>query len=134
MTVVHSTHPLRGQVFAVVQQSPAEVLIQLSNGQRGWIPWDWTDQAAPGVFPPGARFRLEHLLTLHQRVEALSHKKEKSGTIPSQSNRQAEGDSHATAGPVHMGPAFPGTARPGDRHFGPNDPAPMEPAGKGERK
>jgi hypothetical protein len=118
-------------VFPVLQQSAEEVLIQLPNGQQYFIPLDWTDQAPPHVCLSGACFLLEHLLTLQQRLEALSHKNRNEGTIPSQSNRQAEGEKYATADPVHVGPAFPGAARPGDRPLGPDHPAALEPAGKG---
>lgn len=132
MRVVHPAHPLRGQVFPVIQQSGEEVLIRLANGQQYYIPLDWTDQILPSICLPGACFRLADLLALCQRVAALSQKKQNSGTIPSQNNRSAEGDRHATTNPVHFGPAFPGTACPGDRHFGSDHLAPMGPAGRGE--
>jgi hypothetical protein len=135
VTILHPAHPLLGQLFPVIQQSSAEeVLIELSNGQQYYIPIDWTDQAAPRVSFPGACFLLENLLTLQQRLEAISQKKGNSGPIPSQSHRQAEGEKHATAGSVHIIPAFPGTACPGDRYFGTNDPATMEQAEGGGKK
>jgi hypothetical protein len=108
------------------------VLIQLPNGQQQFIPLDWTDQATLRVSLPGACFLLEHLRTLRQRLEALSQKKGDSGTIPSQSNRKAEGDRNGTTGAVEVGPAFSGATRPDDRYFGTDDPATMEPAGRGE--
>ncbi len=125
---------MRGQVFPVIQQSGDEILIQLSNGQQYFIPHDWTDQAPSPVCLSGACFMLEHLLTLCQRVAVLSHKNRNVGTIPSQSNRLAEGDRYGITDPAYMDPAFPGTARPGDRSVGANDPAAMEPAEQGETR
>jgi hypothetical protein len=132
--VLHPAHPLQGQVFPVEQQSGEEVLIQLINGQQYFIPVDWTDQAPGQISLPGARFLLEHLLALCKCIEALSLTNQKEGTIPSQNKQRAEGDRHATAGSVHIGPAFPGTACPGDRPSGTDNPAAVEQAGGGGAK
>ena len=123
-----------GQVFPVLQQSADEVLIQLPDGQQRFIPLDWTDQARPQITLPGACFLLVHLLTLRKRLEALSQENQKFGTIPSQSNQQVEGGRNGKAGPVHVGPNYPGAAYPGDCHFGTDDPAPIEPGGRGAAK
>jgi hypothetical protein len=129
--VIHPAHPLCGQEVPVLQQSAEEVLIQPPEGQPYFIPLDWTDQVSSYVCLPGACFLLEHLLTLQQQLEAIFHKNPNESTIPSQSNRQAEGDRHGTTSLVQVGPAFPGAARPGDRTLGSDHSAAMEPAGKG---
>jgi hypothetical protein len=134
VTVLHPAHPLCGQVFPVIQQSSGEVLIQISNGQQYFIPLDWTDQTSRHVTLPGACFLLEHLLTLRKRLEALSQENRKLGTIPSQSNSQAEGEKYGKAEPVHIGATIPGAAHPGDCHFGADDSAPDESSGRGETK
>ena len=126
VTLLHPTHPLRGQTFPVLHQSSDEVLIQLPSGQQRFIPLDWTDQVVPPATPAGMRFLLEHLVSLCQRVDALFQKQMNSGTIPPQKDRQAEGGPYGKARSVHVGSTDPGTTRPGDRHFSAADPAPTE--------
>jgi hypothetical protein len=87
VTIVHPTHPYRGQEFPVLQQSPEEVLIQLPSGEQRFIALAWTDQVAPPVTLAGARFLLDQLVTLRQRLDALSQKRLSSGTIPPQKDQ-----------------------------------------------
>jgi hypothetical protein len=126
VTIVHPTHPLRGQTFPVLQQSPNEVLIQLPSGEQRFIALAWTDQAVPPVTRPGAYFLLDQLVTLRQRLDALSQNRLPSGTIPPQKEQQLEGGVHGEARAVHAGPIIPGTASPGDCHISADDPASTE--------
>lgn len=121
-------------MFPVEQQYGEEVLIQLANGQQYFIPVDWTDLAPGQISLAGACFLLEHLLALCKCIKALSLTNQKEGTIPSQNKQRAEGDKHAAAGSVHVGPALPATACPGDSPSGTDDPAAVEEAGGGEAK
>jgi hypothetical protein len=134
VTIVHPTYPYRGQTFPVLQQSPEEVLIQLPCGEQRFIALAWTDQVAPPVTLAGARFLLDHLVTLRQRVDALSQKQLSSGTIPPQKDQQLEGGVHGTAASVHAGPIIPGTTSPGYHHFSADDPATTKQACGGETR
>jgi len=134
VTIIHPAHPLRGQTFPALQQSPEEVLIQLSSGEQRFIALAWTDQAVPPVTLAGARFLLDQLVILRQRLDALSQKKLSSGTIPPQKAQSLEGGVHGKARSVYAGPIVPGTTSPGDRHFGAADSASTKPAGGGETR
>jgi hypothetical protein len=126
VTILHPAHPLCGQTFPVLHRSHDQVLIQLSAVEQRLIALDWTDQAAPPITLAGACFLLDHLITLRQRLDALSQKKTNSGTIPPQEDRQLEGGTHGKTHSVHIGPIVPGTTSPGDRRFSAADPAPAE--------
>ena len=128
VTIVHPAHPLRGQTFPVLQQSPDEALIQLPSGEQRFIALAWTDQAVPPVTRAGACFLLEQLVSLRQRLDALSQKRLSSGTIPPQKEQQLEGGVRGKVHSVHVDPIVPGTTSSGDRHFSAVDPAPTEQA------
>jgi len=131
VTIVHPAHPLRGQTFPVLQQSPDEALIQLPSGEQRFIALAWTDQAVSPVTRAGACFLLEQLVSLRQRLDALSQKRLSSGTIPPQKEQQLEGGVRGKARSVYAGPIVPGATGPGNRPFSADDPAPTEQAGCG---
>jgi len=131
VTIIHPTHPLRGQTFPVLQQSPDNVLIQLPSGEQRFIDLPWTDQAVPPITRAGTCFLLDQLVTLRQRLDALSQNRLPSGTIPPQEEQQLEGGAYGKARAVHAGPIVPGATGPGDHHFSADDPASTEPVGCG---
>ena len=73
--ITHPAHPLRGQSFPVIPQQkqthPHLVQIRLADDECRFIPLAWTDQVPPPISQPGARFLLEKLLALHQKVTDL---------------------------------------------------------------
>jgi hypothetical protein len=134
VTIIHPAHPLRGQTFPSLQRSSAGVLIQLPSGEQRFVALAWTDLVAAPVTLTGTRFLPEQLVALRQRLDALSHKKPSSGTIPPQKDQQLEGGTHGKARSVHAGPIVPGATSPGDRHFSADDPAATEQTGGGETR
>ena len=73
--ITHPAHPLRGQSFPVIpqqkQKHPHLIQIRLADDERRFIPLAWTDQVPPPISRPGARFLLEKLLALRQKVNGL---------------------------------------------------------------
>jgi hypothetical protein len=118
----------------VLHQLHDEVLIQLSSAEQRFIALDWTDQAAPPVALAGSRFLLDHLVTLRQRLDAFSHKRLYSGTIPPQKDRQLEGGTHGTDRSDEVGPIVPGTTSAGHCHFSTDDSASTVQASGGETR
>ena len=131
VTIVHPTHPLCGQTFAVLQRSSETVLIQLPSGEQRFIALTWTDQVVGPISMAGAYFLLDQLVSLRQQVDALSQKKLTAGTIPPQRHEQLEGGVHGKAHSVHAGPVDPDTTSPGDRDFSSNDPTSTEQDSRG---
>jgi hypothetical protein len=116
--ITHPAHPLRGQSFPVIpqqqQKHPHLIQIRLADDEYRFIPLVWTDQVPPSVSLPGARFLLERLLILRQKVDGLLGAIEKPVMLPPeisqvkggnddllmvQSDRKttSTGDSHITA-------------------------------------
>ena len=85
MRITHPAHPLRGQSFPRVphkkQKNPRLTEIQLADGERRFIPLDWTDQASPVITLPDARFLPANLLALRKQLDGLLSFIEKSGTL-----------------------------------------------------
>ena len=73
--ITHPAHPLRGQSFPVIPQQkqthPHLVQIRLADDECRFIPLAWTDQVPPPISQPGARFLLDKLLALRQKVTDL---------------------------------------------------------------
>jgi len=75
--------------------------IQLADGERRFIPLEWTDQMLPTVTLPGARFLLANLLLLRQRLDGLLPVVQESSILP-QDDTQIEGGSNGFLEPVHL--------------------------------
>jgi hypothetical protein len=134
VTILHPAHPLHGQTFPVLHQSQDEVLIQVSAVEQRLIALDWTDQVASPATLAGARFLLDHLITVRHRLDALSHTRPYSGTMPPQEDRQLEGGIHGKTRSVHLDPLVPGTTCPSDRPFSADDPTPTQPDKGGQAR
>jgi len=134
VTIIHPTHPLRGQTFTVLQRSSENVLVQLPSGEQRFIGLSWTDQEIPAISMAGAKFLLDQLVSLRQQVDALSQNKLTTGTIPPQRKEQLEGGEHGKAHSIHTGPVDPGPTSPGDRDFSTNDPASYEQGSRGAKQ
>jgi hypothetical protein len=107
------------------QKNTHEIEIQLTDGERRFIPLDWTDRTPPVVTWPGARFLLTHLLAVRQRVDLLLQAQDISGTLPS-NDTQIRGGSDATDPQliVDMVETDGGSTDPGDSHSGSDATAP----------
>jgi hypothetical protein len=60
--IVHAAHPLCGQRVRVVpvlgrQQGTAQILVELPNGERRFVPVEWTDCSVLRIYPEGCIFR-----------------------------------------------------------------------------
>jgi hypothetical protein len=75
--------------------------IQLADGERRFIPLEWTDQVPPTVTLPGSRFLLANLLLLRQRLDGLLQVVEESSILP-QNDTQVKGGSSGFPEPVHL--------------------------------
>jgi hypothetical protein len=103
--ITHPAHPLRGQSFPTVQHRRQEnshlIEIQLADGERRFIPLEWTDQALPTVTLPGSRFLLANLLSLRRRLDGILQTIEEAGILP-QNETQIKGGSNEFPEPVHV--------------------------------
>lgn len=105
MRITHPAHPWRGRTFPVVQHQQHRnihlIEIQLDDGERRFIPLEWTDRAEPLVTLPGVRFILANLLVLCQRIDMLLETVEESDILP-QGDTELKGGSHGCCETVRM--------------------------------
>ena len=132
VTIIHLTHPLRGQTFRVLRQVADEYLIELSSAEQRFIAIDWTDQVPPPVTLPGARFLLDHLVILRQRLDAFSHPRSYWDTISPQEGQPLEGDMHGTAHTDEVSPIDCRRTNASDCHFSADGSTSTEQAGGGK--
>ena len=127
MRIIHPAHPLQGQSFPIIQHQRKDNLhlieIQLADGERRFIPLDWTDQIPSVVALPGARFLLTNLLSLRQRLDGLLPTVEESSILP-QDDTRIEGGSNGFPEPVYMVETDKRSTRTNRSHPGANPSAP----------
>ncbi|MDR3576145.1 MAG: hypothetical protein P4L50_19940, partial [Anaerolineaceae bacterium] len=133
--IIHGAHPLRGQsVLVVVQQGryqdTNQLLIELLNGKRCYIPVSWTDLGGLPEYPDGVRFVVEKLIQLRQRLDVLQ-KHIEGDTIASKNKAKTIGGYDANPEDKFMDANEPSAARPGGSSVGSHDPAYAEPSGGG---
>jgi len=127
--IIHPAHPLRGQSFPITQHqrkdNPHLIEIQLADGERRFIPLDWTDQIPSVVALPGSRFLLANLLSLHQRLDGLLPIAEESSILP-QNDTRIEGGSSGFPEPVYMVETDRRSTCTNRNHLGANPSAPTD--------
>ncbi len=127
--IIHPAHPLRGQSFPIVQHQRKDNLhlieIQLADGERRFIPLDWTDQIPSVVALPGAHFLLANLLSLRQRLDGLLPTAKESSILP-QNDTRIEGGSSEFPEPVYMVETDRRTTRTNRSHPGADPSAPTD--------
>jgi hypothetical protein len=129
--ITHPAHPLQGQSFSVmqhqIQKDPHVIEIQLPDGERRFVPLDWTDRAPPVVTVPGARFLLANLLAVRQRLDLLLQTPAISDTLPPNHTQLKEGGSDANPPSVICLVATDrGATNPGDCYLGADVAAPTD--------
>ena len=124
--ITHPAHPLRGQSFPIIshqkQKNPHLIEIQLADGERRFIPLDWTDQVLPVITLPDVRFLLTNLLLLRKQLNGLLPLIEETGTLSQQDN-QIEGGSDELSQPTYLVSTDKGATDTGDSHSGANSSA-----------
>ena len=125
--IIHPAHPLRGQSFPIIQHqrkdNPHLIEIQLTGGERRFIPLDWTDRKLSVVAPSGARFLLANLLSLRQRLDGLLPTVEESSILP-QDDTRIKGGSSGFPEPVRMVETDKNSTQANHSHPGANPSAP----------
>lgn len=125
--ITHPAHPLRGQSFPIIphqkQKNPHLIEIQLADGERRFIPLDWTDQVPPVVILPDVRFLLTNLLLLRKQLDGLLPLIEEASTLPQKDN-QTEGGSDELPQPVHLAGPDRGSTSASRSHSGADIAAP----------
>ncbi len=127
MRITHPAHPLRGQSFPIIQhqkqKNPHLIEIQLADGERRFIPLEWTDQLPPVVTLPGARFLLSNLLLLRKQLDGLLPLIKEPSTLPQKDN-QTEGGSDELPQPIHLAGSDRGSTSASGSHSGADIAAP----------
>jgi hypothetical protein len=120
--ITHPAHPLRGQSFPIIadqkQKNPDLIEIQLTDGERRFMPLAWTDQVPPLEVWPEVRFLPTKLLILRQQLDGLLPLIEAAGTL-SPKAKPIAGGSDELSQPVHLVSPDQEAAGPGDSPSGP---------------
>jgi hypothetical protein len=133
--ITHAAHPLKGVVCPVISpagrwQDPTQILVELPEGERRFIPVSWTDLSIQVAFPEGMRFPLEQLIALNQLLEEIQAG-HNLGTMAAKTGIEPLGGSHATADSGHLGSIDPLTAYPDPPHPGTDASSPSDAGGGG---
>ena len=104
-------------------QDTSQVLVELPDGERRYIPTSWTDLAAQSVYPHGMRFPLEQLVAVCQRLAEMQGCYP-AGMMAAITLIEPTGGSHASVHPDQLGRPDPPTAHPDHPPPGADAPAP----------
>lgn len=107
----------------------SQLLVALPNGEQQLIPAEWTDQVGPPHALPGAKFLIERLVILRQRVDGLLEKEVKQAilTVNEPEPDRSGGSYVDQRSPNPLGSNESRTTCPDHHHPGRDAVAPMEP-------
>jgi hypothetical protein len=125
--ITHAAHALRGVLCLVISpagrwQDPTQILIELPNGERRFIPISWSDLSTEPVYPEGMRFPLERLVVLQQRLEAMQVGYNLS-IMAAKTEFKPGGGGHASFDSNHLGSIDPAAANTDHPHLGADAPS-----------
>jgi hypothetical protein len=127
--ITHAAHPLRGLVCPVISeagrwQDATQILIELPDGERCFIPINWTDRIVQPDYPPGVQFPLERLVILMQRLEVMQESC-KEDIMAAKTANESRGGSHASVRSGGMGTVDPPGTDADPPHPSANAPSPI---------
>ena len=126
MRITHAAHPLRGRSFKVVplcggKPDPTQILIELPNGERRFVPEAWTDLVGQVDYPSGACFVPERLVILRQRLDYLLARGDEQVILLAKPVKCKEPrDHHANHTTDSLGAVDSRTTDPDHRHLNPD--------------
>jgi hypothetical protein len=104
------------------QQDETRLLVELSDGERRFVPVAWTDRQAVRDYPAGVKFPIETLLALREKLDNLDETHTMTGKKKGASHERrtsqpvaADDGRTAVAGDCDTGADAAGTGQGGGR-------------------
>ena len=113
-----------------MQKNRDWVEIQLADGERRFIPIEWTDRTPEVVILAGARFLLNNLLLVRKQVDEFLQLSQETGTLSHKDNI-SEGGSNELSKLTHLGETDRKSTSTSSSHLGADVAVPINKKGKG---